>query len=163
MCKLGDTQKIVHGWYCPAPRPRDFLTFQAEFGLPFSPHLPHWPGNFPEEPKVSEQKEWQILHQALLQHFLCMNSFIPPRVGCCCSSVPKFCLHLCNSSDCSMPGFPVLHYLLKFAQICIHRVSFALLSQFTDEDTGAEGRQNNLLVIYLGRVRARVWTHVIWC
>ena len=32
--------------------------------------------------------------------------------------------------DCSMPGFPLLHCLLEFAQIQIHRVSDAIqLSQ----------------------------------
>ena len=28
--------------------------------------------------------------------------------GCCCCSVAKLCLTLCNPMDCSMPGFPVL-------------------------------------------------------
>ena len=32
------------------------------------------------------------------------------------SSVTQLCLTLCNLMDCSMPGFPVLHYLLEFAQ-----------------------------------------------
>ena len=48
------------------------------------------------------------------QHFCC---------GYC--SVAKSCLTLCNPMDCSMPGFPILHYLLKFAQIHIHWVSDA--------------------------------------
>ena len=30
---------------------------------------------------------------------------------CCCCSVTKSCLILCNPMDCSMPGFPILHYL----------------------------------------------------
>ena len=33
--------------------------------------------------------------------------------GCCCS-VAKLCLTVCDRRDCSMPGFPVLHYLLEF-------------------------------------------------
>ena len=33
---------------------------------------------------------------------------------------------LCNPMDCSMPGFPVLHDLLKFAQICGYWVSNAI-------------------------------------
>ena len=36
-------------------------------------------------------------------------------IDCCCS-VTKSCLTLCNSGDCSTPGFPVLHYLPEFAQ-----------------------------------------------
>ena len=34
-----------------------------------------------------------------------------------CCSVPQSCSALCDPMDCSTPGFPVRHYLLKFAQI----------------------------------------------
>ena len=44
----------------------------------------------------------------------------------CVCSVAKFCATLCNPMDCSMPGFPVLHYLLKFTQNCVHCVSDAI-------------------------------------
>ena len=30
---------------------------------------------------------------------------------------------LCDPMDCSTPGFPVLHHLPEFAQICVHWVS----------------------------------------
>ena len=40
-----------------------------------------------------------------------------------CCSVAKSCLTLCDPMDCSIPGFPVLHYLLEFAQIHMHWVS----------------------------------------
>ena len=33
---------------------------------------------------------------------------------------------LCNPMDCSTPGFPVLHYLLEFAQTHVHWVSDAI-------------------------------------
>ena len=46
----------------------------------------------------------------------------------CCSSVTKSCLTLCDSRDCSTPGFPVLHYLPEFAQIRVHWVSDAIQS-----------------------------------
>ena len=39
---------------------------------------------------------------------------IGPTLGSC--SVAQSCLTLCDPMDCSMPGFPVLHYLLEFAQ-----------------------------------------------
>ena len=39
----------------------------------------------------------------------------------CCCSVAKLC-RLCNTMDGSMPGFPVLHHLLEFAQTHIHWV-----------------------------------------
>ena len=38
------------------------------------------------------------------------------------SWVTQSCLTLCNPMDCSTPGFPVLHYLLQFAQTHIHWV-----------------------------------------
>ena len=42
------------------------------------------------------------------------------KVGCCYYSVSKSCLTLCDPMDCSTSGFPVLHYLLEFAQIHVH-------------------------------------------
>ena len=45
---------------------------------------------------------------------------------CCYCSVPKLCLTLCDPMDCSMPGFPVLHYLPEFAQTHVHWVSDAI-------------------------------------
>ena len=37
-----------------------------------------------------------------------------------CRSVAQSCLSLCDPTDYSTPGFPVLHYLPEFAQIHIH-------------------------------------------
>ena len=34
--------------------------------------------------------------------------------------VARSCLTLCDPMDCIMPGFPVLHYLLEFAQTYAH-------------------------------------------
>ena len=42
---------------------------------------------------------------------------------CCCCSVAKSCLTLCDSVDYSMSGLPVSHYLLKFVQVHVHWVS----------------------------------------
>ena len=30
------------------------------------------------------------------------------------------CLTVCHPMDCGMPGFPVPHYLLEFAQVHVH-------------------------------------------
>ena len=38
----------------------------------------------------------------------------------------KSCSTLCSLMDCSMPGFPVLHYLLDFAQTHVHGVGDAI-------------------------------------
>ena len=45
---------------------------------------------------------------------------------CCCCSVAKSCLTLCDPKDCSTPGFLVLYCLLEFAQTHIHWVSDAI-------------------------------------
>ena len=45
---------------------------------------------------------------------------------CYCCSVVKSCPTLCDPMDCSTPGFPVLHYLLEFAQIHVYWVSDAI-------------------------------------
>ena len=36
------------------------------------------------------------------------------------------CVGLCDPMDCSMPGFPVLHYLLEFSQTHVHGVDDAI-------------------------------------
>ena len=44
-------------------------------------------------------------------------SAIIALITCCCYfSVIKSCSTLCSPVNCSMPGFPALHYLLEFAQ-----------------------------------------------
>ena len=43
-----------------------------------------------------------------------------------CCSVTKLCLILCDPMDCSMPGFPILHHLLEFAQTHVHWVGNAI-------------------------------------
>ena len=44
-----------------------------------------------------------------------------------CSMVcPKSCLILCNPMDCSIPGFPVLHYLPEFAHTHVHWIGDAI-------------------------------------
>ena len=46
-------------------------------------------------------------------------------INCCCRSVTKSRLTLCNPMECSAQGFPVLHYLPMFAQTHVHWVSDA--------------------------------------
>ena len=38
---------------------------------------------------------------------------------------------LCDPMDCSISGFPVFHYLLKFAQTHVHWIGDAIQSSFT--------------------------------
>ena len=50
------------------------------------------------------------------------DSFVTPWNIFVCYSVTKLCPTLCNPMDCSVPGFPVLHHLLEFAQAHVHLV-----------------------------------------
>ena len=42
------------------------------------------------------------------------------------SSVAQSCLTLCDSMDCSMPGFPVPYQLAELAQTHVHQVNGAI-------------------------------------
>ena len=44
---------------------------------------------------------------------------------CCCSVISRV-QTLCDPMDCSMPGFPVLHYLLESAQAHVHWIGDAI-------------------------------------
>ena len=59
-----------------------------------------------------------------LDNFYIKNNF--GNVDHCCCSVAQSCLTLCDPMDCSTPGFPVLHYLLEFAQTHVHPVGDAI-------------------------------------
>ena len=50
----------------------------------------------------------------------CLQPSLPqvmtlPCFSLCCHSVVKLCPTPCDPLDCSIPGFPSLHYLLEFA------------------------------------------------
>ena len=45
---------------------------------------------------------------------------------CCCCSVAKLCLTLCDPMDCSMPAFPALILSQEFAQTHVHWVGDAI-------------------------------------
>ena len=59
-----------------------------------------------------------------------------------CCSVTKLCPTLGHSMDCSVPGFPVLHYLLEFAQTHVHWVD-AAIQPSQQSRRGAEGSQES--------------------
>ena len=43
-----------------------------------------------------------------------------------CCSVTQLCPTFCDTIDWSTPGYPVLHYLLEYAQIHVHWISDAI-------------------------------------
>ena len=85
---------------------------------------------------------WTELNWRFCQIFLlslyCINYEIPSYIFilltvqhyfcCCCCSVTQLCLTLCNSMDCSTPGFPVLHYRPELTQPLVHWVDYAIQS-----------------------------------
>ena len=66
---------------------------------------------------------------------LWLKKGLPPLCFChkCCiwCSVAKLCSTLCDPMDCSTPCFPVLHYLLEFAQTHVHWVKMPKVWLFT--------------------------------
>ena len=51
---------------------------------------------------------------------------IDERCDCCLYSVAKSCPVLCDPTDCSMPGFSILHYLPELTQTHVHWVNDAI-------------------------------------
>ena len=47
-------------------------------------------------------------------------------IYCCCCSVANMCPTLHDPTDCNTPGFPVLNYLLEFAQTHVYCFSNAI-------------------------------------
>ena len=68
----------------------------------------------------------QSLPQSLLCHWSQKILWVCTVSVCCCCSVSKSCLTLCDPIDCSTSGFPVLRYLPEFAQTNVHRVGDAI-------------------------------------
>jgi len=69
----------------------------------------------------TESPQCGVRH-VLLPHLpLLFSTILDP-----CCSVTLLCLTLCDSMDFSTPGFPVLHYLLEFAQTHVHWVGDAI-------------------------------------
>ena len=62
---------------------------------------------------------WKIINMYFCELYVLLC------VLCCCWDT-KLCLSLCNSMNCSMPGFPVLHCFLEFAHIHVHLVDDAI-------------------------------------
>ena len=61
------------------------------------------------------KREISILPSFLLSpNMVCLSSLLDCHCHCC--SVTQSCLILCDPVMCSMPGFPVLHYVPEFAR-----------------------------------------------
>ena len=69
----------------------------------------------------------EVIYGLSLESIEQYSSFFMGDHGPCgCCSITKPCPTLCDPLDCSMPDFPVLHYLLEFGQTHVHWVSDAI-------------------------------------
>ena len=85
-----------------------------------------------EIPPVSKRKVTPFIHsvhkEVLSTYHGCINvlftpwNYINESLLRCCHSLAWLCPTLCDPTDCSTLGFPVLHYLLEFAQTQVHWV-----------------------------------------
>ena len=74
----------------------------------------------------SGQKYLKNADSALWYLFLSLKYASPIMDCCCCCSVAPSWLTLCDPTDCSTPGSPVLHYFPEFTQIHVHWISDAI-------------------------------------
>jgi len=81
-------------------------------------HIPGWYPYF----KVSWLETFISTCCHVMQYSNIFMRVTPGNGDYCCCSVTKSCLTLCNPVNYSLWGFPVLHYLLEFAQTYIHWV-----------------------------------------
>ena len=108
---------VLRTWYIPkAPSLRTYLLVQ-EFLLPKL----HFQGPW----KLHRADDWTPLALSFFIFKTCTEKSAE-RIQKSFRSVAQSCPTLCDPMDCSMPGLPVLHYLLEFAQIPVHRVSNAI-------------------------------------
>ena len=82
----------------------------------------HW---HPPTPKGEHRKSGMTPFPLFLRWLQWAENAWLYHLSSCCS-VAKSWPTLCDPMDCSMPGIPVLHYLLEFAQTPVHWVSYAI-------------------------------------
>ena len=74
---------------------------------------------------VMDREAWRAVVHGVTKSQTRLSNGALDGGGCCCS-VAQSCPTFCDPTDCSTPGFPVLHYLLEFAQTHVHEVSDAI-------------------------------------
>ena len=62
---------------------------------------------------------YTFLVVSIIDYYNLLN-IVPCAISVQFSSVAQSCLTLCDPKDCSTPGLPVHHQLLKFTQTHVH-------------------------------------------
>ena len=91
-------------------------------------HLLLLPSIFPSIRVFSNKSALHFMWAEVLelQHQYFQRTFRIDFLSVQFSSVAQLCLTLCHPMDCSIPGFPIHHQLLEFAQTHVHRVGTAI-------------------------------------
>ena len=78
----------------------------------------------PSIPQLLKKIGGKIFSNVIIYFKILFFFFLNKGGGCCLvtQSYPT----LCDPMNCSLPGFPVLHYLLEFAQTQVHWISYAI-------------------------------------
>ena len=83
----------------------------------------------PEVPTSELLRRWS--ERILLKCFISEGNLSILLIRVHFSSVAQSCPTLCDPMDCSIPGFPVLHFLLDFAQSHVHWVRDAIQPSYS--------------------------------
>ena len=86
-----------------------------------------WPRNRTHLSWIGRQILYCLSHMGSpIYHDFCLNWHLHNLRCICCCLVAKSCLTLCDPMDCSILGFPVLHYLLELEQTYVLWVDYAI-------------------------------------
>ena len=105
-----------------------FLSYHRDLHTLTLAHLLIWSHTTPLPHYTHECPKLPLLH-CLPYNPICKFCIVLTTIryfSICCCSVTKSCPTLCDPMNCSTPGFPVLHYLLKYAQIHVPWVGDAI-------------------------------------
>ena len=120
--KLIYWNKIKKNFFC-------FCLMAFGILVPWSGIKPTLPGGAREIPPVAFKEENTVNNKAMKYLLFYHTQFSSSSINFVVVLVQslKSCPTLCDSMNCSPPGFSVLHYLQEFAQTRVHWVSDAMV------------------------------------
>ena len=115
----------------PSPQPLEFMNLPS-VEWPFLKFSYKWNSMIcsvlcsHNSPFRFKWNDWQNSREYFTYCNWCWKHGLCAELNLQFSSVAQSCPTLCHPMDCSIPGFPVLHYFPEFAQTHIHWVSDAI-------------------------------------